>query len=250
MTSPNISKFGGVIGNYGRDYRSSTKSGVFFCNEQMVLQKNAEWGELPGSTEASAIESIANADTYVADGLITEGTLWFKFGATHTAEQYLYKKEMWNDGSSNKGAIRVWRAVSQSTPTVNHLMENIPMDYICVGREQGSTNFYQSGEVEFSSQQEFNSTSTSGIDGTARNYWITGGTNYAGSRVMLGGAGRHGIYNTSQTACNWGASTGSIGAGFDGSCGTYPNGLKLGLGDGDAYYNNISGTFSFWVYNE
>lgn len=242
--------FGNFLGKKASNYTSSTKSGRFAINEAMVLKKSNEWSVIPGSSEAAAFSSVAAADSSYNDSLISSGTHWFKFSATHAAAQYYYKGAAWNNGSTDKGAIRVFVAASQNTPSENYTGNNIPMDYIVVGRRTGSTSgtFNQSGEVEFSSQQLFNT--TSGITGTSRNYWTNGGTNYNGSKVMLGGGGKHGIYNTGQSACSWGSAVGAIGAGFDGSCGSYPNGLKLGLGDGDAYYNSISGTFEFWVWNQ
>ena len=241
--------FGSFLGKKAPNYKSSTKSGNFYVNEQMVLQKNSEWTEVPGSTEAAAFTSVAEADTTAAQGIIIEGTHWFKFSVNHTAAQYYYKPLTWTYNSITKGAIRAYLSASGSAATENFLDDNIPMDYFVVGRLNGSTGeFGQSGEVEFSSQQLFNS--TTGITGSARNYWIDGGSNYNGTKVMLGGGGRHGIYNTGQNPCSWGSANGAIGAGYDGSCGSYPSGLKLGLGDGDAYYNNVSGTFEFWIWNE
>lgn len=242
--------FGAFLGKKASNYNASTKSGNFFVNEQMVLQKNNEWTVVPGSTEGTAFASVDAADSAYNQGVIIEGTHYFKFSVNHAVAQYYYKPAAWNTGVTDKGAIRVFVAASGSAPSENYTGNNIPMDYIVVGRRTGSTtaSFNQSGEVEFSSQQLFNT--TSGITGTSRNYWANGGTNYNGSKVMLGGGGKHGIYNTSQNACSWGNANGAIGAGFDGSCGSWPNGLKLGLGDGDAYYNNISGTFEFWVWNQ
>lgn len=242
--------FGSVLGKKASNYSAATKSGNFFVNEQMVLQKNNEWSVVPGSTEATAFASVDAADDAAAQNIIIEGTHYFKFSPNHAVALYYYKPNAYNTGLTQKGAIRVFVAASQSAPTENYTGNNIPMDYIVVGRRTGSTTgeFNQSAEVEFSSQQLFNS--TTGINGVSRNYWNNGGTNYNGTKVMLGGGGRHGIYKSTQNACSWSSANGSVGAGFDGSCGSWPNGLKLGLGDGDAYYNNISGTFEFWVWNE
>ena len=242
--------FGSFLGKKASNYSSASKSGNFFTNEQMILQKNNEWSVVPGSTEATAFSSVDSADSSAAQGIIGEGTHYFKFSNTHAVAQYYYKPSAWNNGSTDKGAIRVFVAVSESTPSENYTGNNIPMDYIVVGRRTGSTTAYfnQSAEVEFSSQQLFNT--TSGVSGTSRNYWNNGGTNYNGTKVMLGGGGKHEIYESTQNPCSWGSANGSVGAGFDNSCGSYPNGLKLGLGDSDAYYNNISGTFEFWVWNQ
>jgi hypothetical protein len=55
-------------------------------------------------------------------------------------------------------------------------------------------------------------------------------------KVMLGYAGGTGIYNTSQNQCNWASDSGMVGAGYDGSCGTYPTDLRTGVGnDSDAF---------------
>ena len=216
----------------------------------MVLQKNNEWAVVPGSSEASAFTSVAAADSAYAQSQITSGTHWFKFSATHAAAQYHYKGITWSNsgGSPDKGGIRVFQGSPGNAPNENFTGNNIPFTYIVVGRvSSGTGNFGWSGEVEFSSTQLFNS--TTGITGTSRNYWDAGGTNLNGSKVMLGGGGRHGIYNTGQSPCSWGSANGAIGAGFDGSCGSYPNNLKLGIGDGDPYYNTISGTFEFWIWN-
>jgi hypothetical protein len=57
-----------------------------------------------------------------------------------------------------------------------------------------------------------------------------------------------GIYNTGQTPCFWATASGAIGAGYDGgSCGSFPNGLLWGTGNGiNAVYDNRSGTWSIW----
>ena len=68
-----------------------------------------------------------------------------------------------------------------------------------------------------------------------------------GYKVFFGYSGGHGIYNSSQETCNWGNSTGAIGAGYDGSCGTFPNDLRWGTGNATAYYNIIQGTWEIWI---
>jgi hypothetical protein len=69
----------------------------------------------------------------------------------------------------------------------------------------------------------------------------------SGFRVFFGIGGGHGFYNTSQNPCNWSDSTGSIGAGWDGSsCGTFPNSLLWGTGTSSAVYDNRSGTWATW----
>ena len=242
--------FGGVVGKKAKDYSSQTKSGIFAVNEQMILNADNEWAALPGTIEANAFASTAEADSAYNSGTLTSaGLYWFKFSASHIAAQYYYRPISWNYSGTQFGAIRVFKSVSQQAPTENYLNLNIPMDSFISGRLNGSTTgvFGVSAEVDFSTQQLYHS--TSGITGTEINKWTDGGSHYNGRKVMLGGSGRHGLYGTFQNPCSWGSAGGSVGAGYDGSCGSYPNGLKLGLGDGDAYYNTISGTFEFWVKN-
>jgi hypothetical protein len=47
-------------------------------------------------------------------------------------------------------------------------------------------------------------------------------------KVMLGVAGGFGIYNQSQNACSWSSCQGQFGSGFDGSCGAFPDLLRVG----------------------
>lgn len=55
-------------------------------------------------------------------------------------------------------------------------------------------------------------------------------------KVMLGVAGGFGIYNQSQAACSWGNCQNQFGSGYDGSCGAFPDLLRVGrCTNGDAY---------------
>lgn len=77
---------------------------------------------------------------------------------------------------------------------------------------------------------------------------LTGG-NYNGYRFFIGQAGGQGWYNTGQLPCNWPSGSGSIGAGYDGSCGSYPTGLRMGTGSGGGpSYSLVTGTYQTLIY--
>lgn len=239
--------FGGVVGKRAKDYKLGSKSGLFKVNEQMVLNKNAEWNTLPGSTSDAPIETLAKADELESDGLIGEGFHYFKLSSTHTTEQLYYKPNMFDDGSE-RGMVRVFIGSTDVAPSEEKLDNNIQFEWFMVGKKSGSVTgvFANYGLVQVGSLQYYN-TNTSGLVGTAFNYG-TSGTHYNGTKLMFGGAGAHGIYNTNQNACSWHNSIGAIGAGWNGStCGGYSGTLKMGLGQSGTPNYSVSGTFEFWL---
>jgi hypothetical protein len=85
--------------------------------------------------------------------------------------------------------------------------------------------------------------------GTEDTNTVTGG-NKDGYRVFLGKSGGHGFYTTAQSPCSWSEGPGSVGAGYDGSCGTYPTSLRMGFGNGggNPQYSLSTGTWRSWVW--
>lgn len=77
---------------------------------------------------------------------------------------------------------------------------------------------------------------------------LSTGGNKSGYQLFLGYPGGMGWYNATQGVCSWSNSSGSVGAGYDGSCGTYPTSLRFGTGTGGANYTLGSGQFKFWIY--
>lgn len=143
-----------------------------------------------------------------------------------------------NANDSNLPYIKVFSSPFASNATVNFINQSIPFNRIYIARSTGDLWGY----VLFSSNQTY--ATTTGIVGT------TGNNNFGqtpGTKVMLGEAGQHGIYNTSQSPCNWQVTTGAIGAGFNGGCGSFPNGLIHGTGTAGSSYANTSGTYEHWV---
>jgi len=187
---------------------------------------------IPGLTSSNPLSSPAQAQSL---GL-SAGNYYFQSGSMST--QLMEFQPNYYD---SKPFCCVFRSSFRSTATTNKIDLNIPMAGLLVQRDaldlRGSV--YWSTPITYST-----------VGGTGNNT-ADSGSGYGGSnarRVMLGYGGGHGLYNTGQQQCNWGNSSGSIGAGYNGTCGTFPNDLVWGTGNSSPYYDNTSGTWSHWVY--
>lgn len=173
--------------------------------------------------------------TYAQSIGASAGTYHFKSSSMTSSTQLYYSGSNYEDSSA---FVRVFSSPFASTATVNFMDLSIPFNKFLIRRDDGAYKAL----VRFDTDQLYNE--TLGITGSS-------GTNNIGQtvglKVMLGGAGGHGVYNSNQQRCNWGNSTGSVAAGFDGQCGSFPNGLRWGTGTGSASYTNMSGTFEHWV---
>ena len=167
-------------------------------------------------------------------GASNGGFYYFKYGAMSSAIQLEFRINYYD----SKPFCCVFRSLFAGTASTNRLDLNIPMSGFLVQRDTLDIR----AAVYWSIPTSYNSTGISGNN--------SADSGYAYRRVILGGAGGHGLYNTSQTQCNWGDSIGAVGAGWDGStCGTFPNDLKWGTGQSaNPIYTNMSGTWSHWVY--
>ena len=97
----------------------------------------------------------------------------------------------------------------------------------------------------FSSYQSYNNRNNGVNNGSV----TSSGGNKSGYRFYIGLSGGMGWYNTSQNACSWNNNSGMVGAGYDGSCGTYPTSLRFGTGNGGAYMgSNHSGNVKIWIW--
>ena len=134
--------------------------------------------------------------------------------------------------STGRGYFLLFSAPDAATATVNQINRDLQWNMMIIEKEGGVWH-----SIGFDTYQTFN-TRTSTATGTI-------GTKL-GFRVFFGGGGQHGIYNTAQNPCSWGDSTGAIGAGYDGSCGAYPNDLRMGEGTGGPFYTNRGGTWNYW----
>lgn len=169
-------------------------------------------------------------------GITTNGTYWINTnGLGQTAAVQATVKFGLVD--SKDWILMTWinQTGTQSGSLVgtDKLGNSVPWKGFCVDKDN---SYYYS---YFSSYQAYNSRS----DTTA-----SSGGNRSGYRAFLGNSGGMGWYNSAQSVCNWGDSSGSIGAGFDGSCGTYPTALRLGTGTGSAQYSLSTGQWKFWIW--
>lgn len=135
---------------------------------------------------------------------------------------------------TGKKYFKMWQADYNTAPTINLITEGHYFNEILIENSGGT--WYN---AIFSAYRPYATTA----DTTAS----TGGSR-TGYRVFLGYAGGHGIYNTSQTPCNWANSSGAWGAGYiNSTCGTWPNGLLMGYGTSNPTYVAVGGTWEFWI---
>ena len=187
-----------------------------------------------GFADGSSTKPFGSPVQAMVMGAASGGIYYFKYGTMSSATQL----EFQNNYIDSKPFCCVFRSPYNSTATTNLLDLNIPMKGLLVQRDALDIR----AAVYWSTPITYNT-----LSGTGNN---TADSGYAYRRVLLGGAGSHGIYNTSQQSCNWGDSVGAVGAGWTGAtCGTWPNALQWGTGQsGTATYTNLSGTWSHWVF--
>lgn len=191
---------------------------------------------IKGFTASSPLSSPTEAATL---GL-SSGTYWFKGGSMPVAKQLFFTGANYYDSS---GFVRVFSSPYRSTATVNEVGSNIPFTKFMVRRVDSDTR----GLVRFNTQQTYNLISGAGVIGNSaiNNFGVT-----AVARVIIGEPGGHGIYNESQNSCSWGSTiSGSIGAGYISTCGSFPNDLLHGYNTSNngPNYSNASGTFEHLV---
>ncbi|HLP19291.1 MAG TPA: hypothetical protein VK174_03285 [Chitinophagales bacterium] len=215
---------------YAAYFRGSIRSAPLAGTGYRIVYADANGVLTPASS--ITFTSTAQAD---AMGLPT-GTYTFNFPGSTGAQQLYYQSNM-NNG---QGYVRVFSSPYNGTATVNWVGNSFPFTKFLV-QTDGSTGTQTRATAFFSTARLFNADNQLGVS--------TGGT-HTGYRVFIGYAGGMGIYNNTQQVCNWGNSSGSVGAGFNGStCGTYPNGLLWGTGTGTATYTAISTTWEVWIAN-
>lgn len=208
-------------------------SGKTYCSLLCVAANNftaiGNFKSQLGYDPLSPLSSPSQAQNlgYVA------GSYYFKSGSMSSAQLLEYQPNYYG----GYGWVCVFRSPYSSTATTNKIDLSIPMGGLLVQRDTLDIR----AAVYWSTPITYNS-----VGGSGNN---TANSGYSPRRVMLGFAGGHGIYNTAQSQCNWGDSSGAVGAGWNGStCGSFPNGLIWGTGQsGTANYTNLSGTWSHWI---
>lgn len=217
---------GRFLGRKSLDAYTSSDSAIWKINDLQQSKRDV----IPGVLESSPVTSPQELTLAEAPA----GDYWIKPNGFSSAIQMYFKPGL----ADVRGWVRVFSSPYSGTATVNLLNQGIPWKGILVQRSDNQLQGY----TYFSTNQLYNSrTSTS----------TSSGGNRSGYRVYLGGPGAHGIYNTSQSPCNWGNSSGAVGAGYDGStCGSFPNNLIWGTGTSGAAYTNRSGTWEHWIWWE
>lgn len=196
---------------------------------------------LSNNNRTTIIPSLGSLDTPFSSPAqaqtlgTVDGNYYFRSGSMSSAQLLEYK----NNYYESRSWVCVFRSTYASTATTNLINLNIPMGGLLVQRDTLDIRaaVYWSTPITY--------TTTSGTTGNN-----TADSGYSPRRVILGSAGGHGIFNTGQQNCNWGDSSGAVGAGWDGStCGSFPNGLIWGTGQaGTPVYTNRSGVWSHWIY--
>ena len=174
----------------------------------------------------------------------TDGYYWIKTTGMSSAVECYINFGMLD--SKDWVLMAQWNSVSGSSTTPaninnqsekDHKDKDIPWKGFSLDNNGSNTYSY------FSSYSSYNE--RVGGQGTAS------GGNKGGYQVFIGKPGGMGFYNTGQNPCNWGSSSGMVGAGYhtSGGCGSYPNSLKFGTGRGDPYMGSLfSGTVKIWIW--
>jgi hypothetical protein len=164
-----------------------------------------------------------------------EGTYYFRPPNNISSGSII---QMYYKVMAGNGFVRVFSSPYNDTATVNLINLNIPLTQLLVQRDNGdfrTTAGWSDGALRY-----FNTRNTTGD--------LTTTGDRIGYRIFFGYAGGHGIYNTAQVPCSWGASSLAVGAGYDGAeCGAFPNGLRWGTGNAGVVYDNRSGTWELWL---
>jgi hypothetical protein len=204
-------------------------SGVWSMQEAYDFTSVRLW---PGSAYSSPqqLSDDAEADNItLVDGTYT----YFIPGTNDTVDLYTAFNYV-----DSKPWVKVFSSPYGSTATLNHVDIGLNFKGFMIQQTNGSDRAYS----YFSTSKAFATRNTTGE--------TTTGGNKSGYRVFIGYAGGHGFYNTSQATCSWSTSEGAVGAGFNGSCGSFPNGLRWGLGNsGTPHYTmRTSSTFETWIW--
>lgn len=219
--------------------RPSTTAGLLRHNtslQSLEYHNGTNWLSLipDGSTAANAVTNLTQFDALGKPA----GVYWFSPpGYSLGAIQLYYDSSLHSLGY---GWVQVFSSPFGGAATVNEIDKNLPLTQMLVRTSDGvywDTAGWNNGAYRrFITRGNADGGSDLSTTGTKVGY-----------RVFFGMAGGHGIYNTSQDTCNWGNSTGAIGAGYDGSCGSYPNNLRWGIGTSSANYTTINKTWQIWI---
>jgi hypothetical protein len=178
----------------------------------------------------------------------TDGYYWIKTTGMSSAVQcyidfgMLDSKDWvlmahWNQTSSQGGTQQNINNQNEK----DHLGKDIPWKGFAYD-DDGSRTYSYMSDYKVYNQRRGNVGNT--------NSELTSGGNKGGYRVYLGNPGGHGFYPTSVNhQCNWSNNSGMVGAGYDNSCGSYPNSLRFGTGSGGPFMgSNHTGQIKSWIW--
>lgn len=209
-------------------------SNIMIYNRNLSSDESRQnYNALKSRTFLGSILNPLSSPVQAQSAGYTAGSYYFKSGAMSSPLLLEYQPNYYE----GRPFCCVFRSPYRSTATTNRIDLNIPMGGLLVQRDTLDLR----AAVYWSTPITYNT-----VGGAGNN---TADSGYSPRRVILGGAGGHGIFATNQTQCNWGSATGAIGAGWDGTtCGSFPNDLVWGTGRSDtATYENRSGIWSHWV---
>lgn len=191
------------------------------------------WNLLGDGIGAGSFTSPFLSPLQAANFGAPNGEYWFQSSTMSSPVFAEYRKNYYE----SRSWIKVFQSAVSSPASTNLIDNGITMAGLLVQRNSLDIRaaVYWSTPISYDS-----------VSGSGNNNADSG---YSPRRVILGYEGGHGIYNTAQSKCSWGDSSGAVGAGWTGStCGSFPNDLKWGTGQsGSATYLNISGTWSHWI---
>jgi hypothetical protein len=209
-------------------YRGNTEISKIYRGQNEVYSAVFP-GDGSQSNPAGSPADIRNA------GITTDGNYWINApndGQTGGAIQVEVKFNL----VDSKDWVRLFTNTNGGSATTNHIGLSIPFKGLCI--EDPSGDLYYSYFSSFTPFNTRNNMSTS-----------TTGGNRSGYYVFFGYLGGMGFYNTAVVGtCNWQNNSGGVGAGYNGSCGSWPNGLVMGHTNPGPFISEENGTWNFWFW--
>ena len=215
-------------------YRGNTKlSKIYRGNTEIDKIYRGQTEVYSPSFPGDSVSNPASSPQDIRNAGITENGSYYIYAPTNGQTSIVQANVYFNlvDG---KDWVEFFTHPYRGTPSINLLGNSIPWKGYCI--ETPNIDRYYTYFSTYQPADTRNSTSTS-----------TGG-NKSGYKVFFGYAGGMGIYNAAVNGtCNWSNNSGGVGAGYDGSCGSFPNDLRMGT-SGSPYVSAISGTWKHYLW--
>jgi hypothetical protein len=228
-----------AIGSFTANLTGLTANTTYYIRSYATNASGTDYGPqttfttllAPTGTQLDPISNLSQT--------LTAGTYYFAPpGATDATIQLYYEPNFRGTGN---GFVRVFSSPTGANATVNLIDKNLPITEFMVNNV-GSVSTWATAGWSTGGYRRFN-TRNQTDDLTT----LTTSTR-VGFRVFFGYGGGHGIYSTAQSVCNWGSALDAIGAGYNGSCGTYPNNLIWGTGPNTVYSNIVANSvWEIWI---